>query len=124
MRLRPLPRLAVHLLVMIAMITATLVVPAQAATDVLRAATATQMADAMAGDGMGMSGAHDEMACDCCRPVSCDLSACLGTACLPELPRLVMGIPAATLPVPWNASAPPSRLIDTPLRPPIGLTSP
>src|SRR5207342_2152036 len=35
------------------------------------------------------------------------------------LRRLVMGVPAATIQEPWDAPAPPSRLIDTPLRPPI-----
>lgn len=121
MRLRQLPRLAMHLLVIIAMITATLVVPAQAATDVLQTAVASQMAAAMddmpCGE-MGTPAVHDEP-CDCCTAATCDLSACLGTACLPELPRLVMGIPATTVQVQRNAPAPPSRLIDTPLRPPI-----
>ncbi|HEY0660056.1 MAG TPA: hypothetical protein VGD21_01840 [Lysobacter sp.] len=119
-----LARLALHWLVVVSMITTTLVVPAQAAIDTLQSAVAAQMAAAMADmpcDDMDMdtgATAH-EMPCDCCASDSCDLSACLGTACLSELPRLVAGIPAATIQPPWNAPAPPSRLIDTPLRPPI-----
>jgi hypothetical protein len=121
MSLRLLTRLALHWLVVISMITTTLVVPVQAATETLHSAAAAQMAAAMADmpcDHMDTSSTTHKVPCDCCTPASCDLSACLGTACLPELPRLVMGIPAATIPVPWNAPAPPARLIDTPLRPP------
>lgn len=122
MSFRQLARLALHWLVVISMITTTLVVPAQTATDALQSAAATQMAAAMADmpcDDTDTTTTAHEMPCDCCTPASCDLSACLGTACLPELPRLVTGIPAATIQVPWNAPASPSRLIDTPLRPPI-----
>jgi hypothetical protein len=125
-----LARFALHCLLMISMVTATLAVPAQAASDTIEAAAAAKMAAAMAdmpcAEDMAMSqGAlhtmptsHD-MPCDCCNPVSCDLSACLGTACLPELPRVVATVPDATLLIPWQAPASPSHVIDTPLRPPI-----
>jgi hypothetical protein len=122
MSMRHLARLALHWLLVISMITTTLVVPAQAATDTLQSAAAARMAAAMADmpcDDMGATKIAHKMPCDCCTPASCDLSACMGTACLPELPRLAMGIPATTIQVPWDAPAPPSRLIDTPLRPPI-----
>jgi hypothetical protein len=59
------------------------------------------------------------MPCDCCTPASCDLSACLGTACLPTLPRIVAAVPPGVLHVRWSAPAPPSRVLDRPLRPPI-----
>jgi hypothetical protein len=120
-----LARFALHCLLMISMITATLAVPAQAASDTIEAAAAAKMAAAMAdmpcADDMAMSHgkASHEAPCDCCNPVSCDLSACLGTACLPELPRVVTTVPHATLMVPWQAPASPSHVIDTPLRPPI-----
>lgn len=122
MSLRRLTRLALHWLVVVSMITTTLVVPVQSASDTLQDATAAQMATAMAEmpcDDMDTAATAHAMPCDCCTPASCDLSACLGIACLPELPRLVAGVPAATIQVSWNAPAPPSRLIDTPLRPPI-----
>lgn len=122
MSLRWLTRITLHWLVVVSMITTTFAVPAQAATDALQAAAASQMAAAMANmpcDDEHASTTPHQKPCDCCTPASCDLSACLGTACLPELPRLVMGIPAAAIPVSWNAPAPESRLIDTPLRPPI-----
>lgn len=117
-----LARLALHWLVVISMVTTTLALPAQAATDTLQSAAAVQMAAAMRDmpcDDMETAVAAHEMPCDCCTQASCDLSACLGTACLPELPRLATGIPASAIQVPWNVPAPPSRLIDTPLRPPI-----
>jgi hypothetical protein len=125
-----LARFALHCLLMISMVTATLAVPAQAASDTIEAAAAAKMAAAMAdmpcAEDMAMSQgvlhtmptSHD-MPCDCCNPVSCDLSACLGTACLPELPRVVATVPHATSMIPWQAPASPSHVIDTPLRPPI-----
>ena len=56
---------------------------------------------------------------DCCAPHACDLSACLGTGCLPELPRLAASIPPAATLVPWRQPRLPAGVIDTPLRPPI-----
>jgi len=120
-----LARLVLHYLLMISMITATLAVPAQTASDTIEAAAAAKMAAAMAdmpcADDVAMphgKASHD-MPCDCCNPVSCDLSACLGTACLPELPRVVATVPHATSMIPWQAPASTSHVIDTPLRPPI-----
>lgn len=59
--------------------------------------------------------------CDngCCPQSSCDPSACVATACPPQ----IMILPAVMAPVAlqtgWYTHALPSRLIDTPLRPPI-----
>ena len=120
-------RLALHWLVIIAMIATTTVAPAQGAAQVLHAAEAAQMAAAMAdmpcgkemGAAMASQDASHKMPCDCCTPASCDLSACLGTACLPMLPRIAAAIPLDVVHAQWNAPAPPSRVLDTPLRPPI-----
>lgn len=125
MSFRSLSRLALHWLLIITMIVTTLVAPAQAADEALREAataptapTAATMPDMPCGDEMDMAASH-EMPCDCCTPASCDLSACLGTACLPELPRVAAAIPLHAIHAMWNAPARPTRLIDTPLRPPI-----
>lgn len=122
MPFRSLTRQALHWLVIITMVAATLVVPAQAADEAVREAATARMAAAMAdmpcGEAMEQAAAHD-MPCDCCTPASCDLSACLGTACLLELPRVAGTAPLHIAHEPWNAPAPPMRLIDTPLRPPI-----
>lgn len=123
MSLRRLIRLALHWLVIVSMIATTLVAPVQAATDTLQSAAVAQMAATMADmpcddDDMDTAATEHGTPCDCCSPASCDLSACLGTACLPELLRLVADIPAVTVRMPWNAPAPPFRPIDTPLRPP------
>ena len=122
MSFRSLSRLALHWLVIIAMIATTLVAPMQAADEVLREAATAQMAAAMSDmpcdDEMDRAASHG-LPCDCCTPASCDLSACLGTACLLELPRVAAAIPFHTIHVTWNAPARPTRLIDTPLRPPI-----
>ena len=56
---------------------------------------------------------------DCCTPHTCDLSACLGTGCLPELPRLAGSVPPAATPIPWRQPRLPAGVVDTPLRPPI-----
>lgn len=118
---------------MIPMITATAIVPAQAVADAMAAAaatTASAMTDmpcgdmaasdaSLSGDRIADVAASYEMPCDCCDPVSCDLAARLGTACLSELPHLVAVVPATIAAIPWRAPAAPSRLIDTPLRPPI-----
>lgn len=118
-------RLTLHCFLMIAVVAATVAVPAQAASERIEAAAAAKMAAAMAdmpcADDMAKShgSASHKAPCDCCNPVSCDLSACLGTACLAEPPRVVAAVPAITLVVPWQAPASPSHVTDTPLRPPI-----
>ena len=121
MSFRSLSRLALHWLVIITMIATTLVAPMQAADEVLREAATAQMAamsDMPCDDEMDRGASHG-LPCDCCTPASCDLSACLGTACLLELPRVAAAIPFHTIHATWNAPARPTRLIDTPLRPPI-----
>ena len=122
MLFRSFSRLAMHCVLIITMIATSLVAPAQAANEALNEAATTHMAAAMpdvpCGDEMEMAASH-EMPCDCCTPASCDLSACLGTACLLELPRVTAAIPLHTIHATWNAPARPTRLIDTPLRPPI-----
>ena len=119
--MRSLLRLSLHWLVIVTMIATTEVVPAQA-TQALQAAEASRMAAAMAdmpcGEEMDTSAQH-EMPCDCCTPASCDLSACLGTVCLPTVPRIVAAIPLDVVHARWDAPAPPSRAAETPLRPPI-----
>lgn len=119
---RPFLRLVLHWTVIITMIATTLVAPVQAADEALQEAATAQMAAAMADmpcdEEMDADTSH-EIPCDCCTPASCDLSACLSTACLPELPRVAATVPLHELHVSWNAPAPPTRLIDTPLRPPI-----
>jgi hypothetical protein len=121
MAFRLLSRLALHWLV-ITMIATTLVAPMQAADEALREAataqTAATMPDMPCDDQIDMAASH-EMPCNCCTPASCDLSVCLGTACLLELPRVAAAIPFHTIHATWNAPARPTRLIDTPLRPPI-----
>lgn len=121
MSIRSLSRMALHWLVIVALITTALVVPAQAAEEALREAATAQVVAAMSdmpcGDEMEMAPHH--MPCDCCTPASCDLFACLGTACLLELPRVAAAVPLHMVHEPWDAPAWPTRLIDAPLRPPI-----
>lgn len=118
---RRLARVALHVWLMITLIMATVGVPVQAATGALQVIAAAEMAAAMKDMPCGEEApakAHD-MPCNCCDPVSCDLSACIGAACLPELTRRVAAIPAMCLSVPWEMPSRPSRVMETPLRPPI-----
>lgn len=120
---RKLARLALHWLVVISLVTAGLVAPAQAATHALEAAAAAQMAQAMAGmpcDDMGATVPATGEPCECCTPASCDLSLCLGTACLPALPRLAASVPSGSIDLRWKAPVVPWPVMETPLRPPIG----
>lgn len=124
---RRLARFALHLLLMVSLVIPGIVAPAQAIADEFQAAAkAALVADAMAAqqtpcDGMDMPlYAEDSAPCDCCAaPHACDLSACLGIACLPELPHLAADVPPAATPLPWQQPSLPPGMIDTPLRPPI-----
>ena len=135
-------RTALHLLLAIALVVPGIAAPMQAVRDALAHAPAsapTEMAvmhaaGAMPADDMaGMpcehmaapvatvdagAAAHPDNG-SCCTPRSCDLSACLGTGCLPELPRIAAFVPPSTPLLPWRQPASPTRLIETPLRPPI-----
>ena len=116
-----LARIVLHALLIVAAATTAVVVPAQDEGNVLRAVAESGMAASMAGMPCGDEppAATHEMPCDCCDPVTCDLSACLGTACLPELPRVAAGVATATSTARRQTPAPPSHQPDTPLRPPI-----
>ena len=132
-------RIALHLLLALCLVVPGIAAPAQAVADELHAAAAARMSDAMS-DSMDMaamdvsmqgmpcgemhmadapSKATSDKSGDCCAPHSCDLSACLGTGCLPELPRLAASVPPAATLVPWRQPRLPAGVVDTPLRPPI-----
>jgi hypothetical protein len=122
---RQLTRIALHLLLAVSLVIPGIVAPAQAIADGVQAAAAaslmhpTIMEEMPCGD-MGMPASTEDSApSDCCTPHTCDLSACLGTACLPELPHLAANVPPAATPLPWQQSSLPPGVIDTPLRPPI-----
>lgn len=104
------------------MIATTGYAPTQVGTEALQSASAAQLVSddaAMPCDGMDTATADHGMPCDCCTPSSCDLSACLGTACLLEVPRIAEPIRYAETKAAEDTPAPPSRSLDTPLRPPI-----
>ncbi|QNN46778.1 MULTISPECIES: hypothetical protein [Thermomonas] len=113
----------VHWLVIITLIASTLVEPAQAANEALQQIAAAQMAAAMAdmpcGDEMAPSLDTHEMPCDCCKPASCDLTACFGTAYLHALPDVVASVPPHATHATGNTPTYLSRSLDTLLRPPI-----
>ena len=139
MHMSPRVRTVLHLLLAIALAVPGIAAPMQAVREALAAMPVAmpmegmEMARAMPGDDMagmpcdrmGISDTSSAMPTPrhgdgaCCNPHTCDLSACLGTGCLPELPRIAAFVPASTPPVPWRQPAQPARLIETPLRPPI-----
>lgn len=120
-------RFALHWLVITLMIATSTLAPAQALADAMAALedAHTVVADTMPCDDMGMdtdvAGDEPSSPCDCCAASSsCDLSACLGTACLSALPRLVAAVPLQHLTMPSDAALPAAAPFDTPFRPPIG----
>ena len=120
---RPLLRIVVRLLMVVSLVGSGIVAPAQEIEESLQ--QAAEMADAAAAadmpcGGMDMpSSAVDTAPCDCCPAQGCDLSACLGTACLPDLPRIAASASPAAMSVPWQQPVVPAGFNDTPLRPPI-----
>jgi hypothetical protein len=139
-------RVALHLLLALCLVIPGIAAPAQGVADELHAVAAAQADDAMdaaMADGampasmdmpsemaahgmpcgeMHMADAPSKPASksgDCCTPHTCDLSACLGTGCLPELPRLAASVPPTATLIPWRQPRLPAGVVDTPLRPPI-----
>lgn|SRR5687767_14904505 len=123
MTARQLTRIALHLLLAAFLVIPGIAAPAQGVASELQAAASAAMADGMADadmpcDQMGRDSA-EQAPCDCCTPHACDFSACLGTGCLPELPRLVAAIPPVVAPVYGRQPPAPAVVIETPFRPPI-----
>lgn len=116
-------RTVLHLLLALSLALPAIAAPAQAAADALQALAAASMADtAMVGDDMpchGDAATDAEPPCDCCPQSACDLSACIGTGCLNALPHVVAHVPPTAAPAPLPPVAVRTRLLETPLRPPI-----
>lgn len=93
-------------------------VPAQ----MVRAAVHEHGAPAMAMDGMpchDMAPPSKPDPCEGCQPATCDMAACLASACLPPMIRLAaMPMPGAVV-IPWRSVDVPTERVDTLLRPPI-----
>ena len=123
MPLRQSARFVLHLLLVVALAVPGGIAPAQAVADLLPEHAAASVGDMPFGelpcDQMGASAGDAAPEGDCRTPHDCDFSACLGTSCLPELPRMVAGVPAGASVVPWRQPELPAGVIDTPLRPPI-----
>lgn len=119
-------RILLHLLLALAFVLPALAAPAQDVANALAVAAPQEMpCDDMQGGGdMNAMDGDDAMAadhaagCDCCS-VQCDLSACLGAACLFSMPAIVgIALPAAA-PLPWRATPLVAHAPDRLLRPPI-----
>jgi hypothetical protein len=120
---RRLQRIAMHLLLVAFLAIPAVAAPARAVADAMQAAAASAMSDASVQanvpcDAMRAS-SDGQQPCDCCVDHTCDISACLGTGCLPELPRLIASIPAVGVAAPWRQRPVPTGTIETPFRPPI-----
>ena len=115
-------RRALHLLLVAALILPGSVWPARAAVSILDAAAAAVASEMPCHDAMpAPSKPHNGEPCEdgCCPQPTCDISACVGTGLLPQFASLPAAMPPVPLTFSWRATPPPSRLIDTPLRPPI-----
>ena len=115
-------RIALHLLLALALVLPGIAAPAQAIAS-LQAVAAASVTTHATSDGMPCgdmptpASSHGQP--DGCLTHDCSLAACIGTACLPELPRLVAQVAVAATPTPWRQPMHPRRLIDPILRPPI-----
>jgi len=116
---RPTARAVLHLLLIVSLVLPGIAMPARAVTQAWQAAS---VAVATAHDGMDMAQpAPHKQHCQqgCCPKQTCDLSACIATGCLPRFASL----PTMELVVPftfsWRSITPPTRLVETLLRPPI-----
>jgi len=116
---RPAARVVLHLLLIVSLVLPGIAMPARAVTQAWQAAS---VAVATGHDGMDMTqpAAHKQHCQQgCCPKQTCDLSACIATGCLPRF----AGLPAMGLVVPftfsWRSITPPTRLVETLLRPPI-----
>lgn len=118
MPLRRVAQLSLHLLLTVSLVVSGGMWPV---AKVASAATTTVAA------GMPCHGearaAPVAQSCDngCCPQSGCDPSACIATACPPQILIVPGVVPPVRLQAGWYAPALPSRLIDTPLRPPIGM---
>jgi hypothetical protein len=118
MSLRKLTRVALHLVLVVSMSLAGAVAPVAAAEEALASIPAPTAPMDMPCDDMGamqQAPAHDP-----CAKAHCSLAACLGAAaCLPGMARVAAHVPAAGRFDATDVPFVPSRVIDTPLRPPI-----
>ncbi|BCT91687.1 hypothetical protein LYSHEL_07110 [Lysobacter helvus] len=121
MPLRNLARLALHLVLVASMSLAGVVAPVVAAQE----AIASLPAPAVPAVAMDMPCDHmDAMqqapATDPCAKAHCSLAACLGAAaCLPAMARVSAHVPVPDRFVTIDVLFVPSRVLETPLRPPI-----
>ncbi len=111
-------RIFLHLLLALLLVIPGVVAPMQGVASGLAdlAAVPTRLADTPC--DMHDARAMDAMPCDCCTPHDCDLTACLGVSCLPEVAYLTaLALPAGE-PILWDTPPVRSLAVDTPLRPP------
>jgi hypothetical protein len=117
---RTLPSLVLHGFMIASLLFSAVLVPAQ----MVRAALHVDgpPATTMAMDDMPC---HDMVApaqpdpCKDCQPATCDMAACLASACLPPMIRLVAMPSPGTVVIPWRSMDVPTERVDTLLRPPI-----
>lgn len=117
MKWRQAPRVLMHLLLAAALIVSGAVSPALAVAGELATLATAAMADSEMPCAMGET-EKGEMPCDCCKARVCDLSACLGTGCLTEVPFVLAGVPASAVPLQWNPPEFRPLAVEAPLRPP------
>ncbi|MBU8974781.1 hypothetical protein JI752_001370 [Lysobacter sp. MMG2] len=119
---RPPYRIVLHLLLMAFLAVPGLMAPARLLTDAMQAAGSPASAEFVehSDDPCGaMNASAKQKPCDCCVSRTCDLSACLATGLLPELPRVVAAIPVAVDVGLWRQPPVLTGVIEAPFRPPI-----
>lgn len=107
-----------HLLLAVLLVIPGVIAPMQGVAGELDRLAAVSAMTADSPCDMHGTGTMSEMPCDCCTSHGCDLAACLGISCLPELPAVIAGLVRAGEPVQWSIPPVRSMAVDTPLRPP------
>jgi hypothetical protein len=115
-------RFALYWLLAVALVLPRIAASAQAISALAVVASASAMthdAGAKMPCGEMPAPADHHVVPDGCSTHDCDLSTCIGAACLPELPRMLAQSISHAVPAPWRQPMHHPRLIDPPLRPPI-----
>ena len=109
---------AVHWMLIAALFASTVLVPAQMARAAFHAHAEVPMATADMPCHDPAPPAQDDP-CEGCTQATCDMAACLGSACLPPMNRSGPLVARSAVIAAWHSSAIAIDRVDRPLRPPI-----
>jgi hypothetical protein len=116
---RPAARVVLYLLLAASLVLPGIAMPARAATQAWQAVVASTAVAGHPGMATTPQTPHRHCQQGCCPQQACDVGACIATACLPRLASLATVKLVVPFTFSWRSITPPTRLVETPLRPPI-----